>query len=181
MISIYGLKIRKLLYDSLAFNVWGMTNRWANANNVQTLTITNGDLLVSLIAWMHRKIMQIISNMINGAWICMPILFGRRIEWGSHCCKLRRGMPALEGLIHTVVATESRVSSSIANLAKGLRICRLIIGGVLWVAMSSTIISTTLTTASTMREGHNQSQNEHCEIKRCCQTKKRRIPSCHLL
>ena len=40
---------------------------------MQALTITNGDLLGTLIAWMHRQILQIISYMISSAGVYIPI------------------------------------------------------------------------------------------------------------
>lgn len=118
---------------------------------MQTLTITNGDLLSALIARMDRHILQIISYMISSAGVCIPIMFCGVVERSSHCCKLHKRMPALEGVIHLVIAVKSQMSSAIANLATRFRICILIIGWVLCVAivLASSIVSASLTMAAT--------------------------------
>lgn len=127
---------------------WGMNSRRTSAWDVQTLSIANDNLVSSLIAWVHRQVIWIISNVISGAWIYIPALVSKRIERGGHGSKLCRGMPALEGVIHTMIAIENHMSSSVANLATRFWITELIIGVVLCVTSTSTIVSPTFNSAS---------------------------------
>lgn len=87
--------------------------------------------------------------MISGRLICIPALVSRKIEQGDRGSKLRGGMQALEGVIHTMIAIESHMSCSVANLAIGFWITELIIGVVFCVTSTSAIVSSTFTSALT--------------------------------
>ena len=76
-----------------------MHKKRSGAGNLQNLAIANCNFLFTMITWMHKQVVRIISDMICGPWINIPGRIWGLIEGGSRS-KLSRWIFALEGVVH---------------------------------------------------------------------------------